>query len=202
MSLFFHIIIIFDVIFWCYIWCYFFMLISYGIYGIFDPIFPKITCLDFVPQSGCVVVAFEGCWFFDLTFWRYFSWFFLRQYLSMLFFNVTFLHSYFLMLYFDVNFYHYFVTLSTYLMLFFYFVVWFYCLTVLLDVTFDVTFLCSVLISFFYCPQNYLFGFCASIRLCGGCIWRLLMSINWWIWLVISFGCGNLGFLIPEINKK
>ena len=122
-----------------YIWHYFLMLYLMLFFYViflwyFWPYCPKVTCLDFVPQSGCMVVAFEGCWFFDLTFWRYFS---------MLFFSVTFLHSYFFMLFFDVNFYRYFFTLSTYLMLFFfYFIVWFYCLMLLFDVIFDVTFLC------------------------------------------------------------
>ena len=52
---------------------------------------------------------------------------------------------------------------------------------------FNVTFWCYFWCYFFmlnfvfifwpYRPQNYLFGFCASIRLCGGCIWRLLIFL-------------------------
>ena len=116
---------------------------------------------------------------------------------------------YFLMLFFDIvvllcfffyfNFCRCFFTLSSFLVLFFdnIFLRYFWrCLLMLLFMLF------FGIIFLSYFPQNYLFGFCASIRLCGGCIWRLLMSINWWIWLVISFGCGNLGFLIPEIDKK
>ena len=60
----------FDVTFWRYFWrCFlmlfimlFFDVIFDVIFLFFDLIFPKITYLDFVPQSGCVVVAFEGCW--------------------------------------------------------------------------------------------------------------------------------------------
>ena len=148
---------------------------------------------------------YGGCIWRLLIFWRYFDIIF-RHYFSIIFFDVTFWHCYFFMLFFNINFCGYFVTLLLFLMLFF----WCYFLTLFLalflDVIFHVIFWCYFWCYFFifwpYFPKNYLFGFCASIRLCGGCIWRLLMSINWWIWLFISFGCGKLGFLIPEINKK
>ena len=61
-------LLIFWYYFWHYFWRYFSMsffyviVLCYFLVLFFDLFVPKITCLDFVPQSGCVVVAFEGCW--------------------------------------------------------------------------------------------------------------------------------------------